>query len=56
MAQIELDNLELQLIKNQQTLKELEAISISRASNFIESDSLVYTNYETYFVSVGKRI
>lgn len=53
MAQIELDNLELQLMKNQQTLQELDAISINRVSDFVESGSLVYTNYETYFISVG---
>jgi transcription elongation GreA/GreB family factor len=53
MAQIELDNLEQQLMKNQQILQELEAISIHRVSDVVESGSLVYTNYETYFISVG---
>jgi transcription elongation GreA/GreB family factor len=53
MIQIEIDKAEIQLDKNLQLKNELQKINLQKEFNQIEPGSLVFTNYETYFISIG---
>lgn len=52
-AQIEIDKLEVQLNKTQVLEKELSSIQVEKEFKHIELGSLVFTNQENYFISVG---
>ena len=53
LAQIEIDKLEVQLDKTLHQEKELSSIHPEKPHSQIESGSLVYTNQENYFISIG---
>jgi transcription elongation GreA/GreB family factor len=53
LVQIEIEKLEVQLDKTLQLQKELSSIYAEKAHQQVEPGSLVYTNHENYFISVG---
>lgn len=53
MVQIEIEKNEVQLNKIQQQKEELLKIPIQKKFNKVELGSLVYTNQENYFFSIG---
>jgi len=53
MMQIELEKNEVQLNKTIKLKRELSQIDIKKDCNKVEFGSLVETNYETYFISIG---
>ncbi len=52
-AQIEIDKLEVQLNKTLVLEKELSSIPIEKEFKQVEMGSLVFTNQENYFISIG---
>ena len=53
MMQIELDNLSMQLKKNNALKFELSKIDLSKKHQVVDCGSLVLTNEGSYFVSIG---
>jgi len=53
LAEIEIDKLEVQLEKTTQIFKELRTIDFNKKNEQVELGSLVFTNHENYFISVG---
>ncbi len=53
MMQMEIDNNELQLDKALQQLSELSKIELNTGDKKVTPDSLVFTNYENYFISIA---
>jgi len=53
MMQIELDNLSMQLKKNNALKFELSKINLSKKYQVVERGSLVITNEGSYFISIG---
>jgi hypothetical protein len=53
LAQIEIDKLEVQLDKTLHLEKELSMLHPEKIHTLIEPGSLVVTNHETYFISIG---
>jgi len=53
MMQIELDNLSMQLKKNNALKFELSKINLSKKHQVVDCGSLVLTNEGSYFISIG---
>jgi hypothetical protein len=53
LAQIEIDKLEVQLNKTLMLEKELRSINLNKKYDRVEMGSLVITNHEAYFISIG---
>lgn len=53
LAQIEMDKLEVQWNKMLVLEKELNSIDVDKKYEQVEVGSLVFTNHENYFISVG---
>jgi len=53
MVQFELEKHNIQLLKAQQQKHELSQINLQKKYNIVDFGCLVYTNQETYFISIG---
>lgn len=53
MVQFELEKHNIQLLKAQQQKHEISQINLQKKHNIADFGCLVYTNQETYFISIG---